>query len=101
MFVHFAPVGNLVLRNAIPELTADVVFPACEFVGFRSCRTPSDAVRRFFEMLNIEEITECLAKNNGETFCNELIIRNILKTAGQLSEKISRVMPKKPGPMPK
>ena len=33
------------------------------------------------EVLNIEKITECLAKNNGETFCNELIVRHIRKTA--------------------
>jgi len=32
-------------------------------------------------MLNIEEITECLTIIFGETSCNELIIRNILKTA--------------------
>jgi len=33
------------------------------------------------EMLNIEKITERLAIIFGETFCNELIVKHILKTA--------------------
>ena len=48
--------------------------------GFQSCRTQSDAVRRFVEVLNIEKMTECLAIIFGETFCNLLNIKHFHKT---------------------